>query len=87
LKKYKDTQSKEKMEIHSHLGWKHNILFIGDGALISDGYLYHIYLGSKRIDKKDLAKEEYSFDEGQLEANPNLTPLHSLEKFWEVKKV
>jgi len=41
LKKYKNTHSKEKMEIRSNLGWKYITLLIGDGTLVSNGYLYY----------------------------------------------
>jgi len=42
LKKYKNTHSKEKIEIHSNLSWKYGTLLIGDGTPVSNGYLYHI---------------------------------------------
>jgi len=41
LKKDKTMHSKEKMEICSNLGWKYSTLLIADGALVSDGCLYH----------------------------------------------
>jgi len=41
LKKYKNTHSKDKMEIRSNLGWKYDILLIGDGAPVSNRYFYH----------------------------------------------
>jgi len=44
LKKYKNTHSKEKIEIYSNLGWKYGTLLIGDGALVSNRCLYHIWL-------------------------------------------
>jgi len=44
LKKYKSKHTKEKIDIHSNLGWRYGILLIGDGAPVSNGCLYYILL-------------------------------------------
>jgi len=41
LQKYKNTHSKEKMEIQLDLCWKYDTLLIGDGAVVSNECFYH----------------------------------------------